>query len=357
MSSVLNSVLWTTRPRDLDVVELWSGVESVVKEAQERGYYAKPFDLNRIPGSTDVPGRTSEDILTREGFERALDLVVRVREGGLAGMAPVCSSFIFANTANTKRNRENYRGDERYLPVRQGNQMAQTAAFLMCVALARGVHFFIENPAGSMLFSFLEPTLNLFPNLVYATTDRCAYSLEPYGERFKKPYKFLASGTWLRPHLKSCSCPGRPHARLMETNDAGHITGRTQRMQASASYPRKLGQAIVRAWTRAGSVEQELHYVEVSRSAGSQPPAAGSADPWWVQAPRGPDEESPSPWTELSEPSPSPWTPGPAGNPPEDPWGALSTEHEPEHPWGDQEGDEPERPRKRARRGDGVHRA
>ena len=42
-----------TPDRDLDIVELWSGVASVVRAARLDGLRAEPFDINRVPGRTD----------------------------------------------------------------------------------------------------------------------------------------------------------------------------------------------------------------------------------------------------------------------------------------------------------------
>ena len=53
-------------------------------------------------------------------------------------MAPVCSSFVFANSVNTRRTVDNPTGDETYPPVTMGNIMAQVAVFLMTIAAARG---------------------------------------------------------------------------------------------------------------------------------------------------------------------------------------------------------------------------
>jgi hypothetical protein len=53
-------------------------------------------------------------------------------------MAPVCSSFVFANSANCRRTVDNPSGDETYAPVSMGNIMAQAAVFLMTIAAARG---------------------------------------------------------------------------------------------------------------------------------------------------------------------------------------------------------------------------
>ena len=130
----LSSVLDTTaEQRDLDVVELWSGVEAIVSAATAAGFAAMPFDKFRIRGVTDTDDpNTTEDILLEAGFRRALSLVLRLRPGGLLWMAPVCSSWIFLNLRCTKRTRvggPRFQGNLKYLPVQQGNRMAEIAAF------------------------------------------------------------------------------------------------------------------------------------------------------------------------------------------------------------------------------------
>ena len=139
-----------------DVVELWSGVEAIVCAAIAAGLAAQGFDKHRIEGVTDTadPG-TTESILLEAGFHKALELVLRVRDGGLAWMAPVCSSWIFLNLVNTKRNLSGgprFSGNLAYAPVRDGNRMAEMAAFLFAVAVLRGAHAVIESPASSMMF-------------------------------------------------------------------------------------------------------------------------------------------------------------------------------------------------------------
>ena len=81
-----------TTQRDLDVVELWSGAGHIAGAARESGHVAAEFDIERIPGHTNVAGPTSEDITTKGGFRRALRLVLRLRAGGLLWMAPLCCS-------------------------------------------------------------------------------------------------------------------------------------------------------------------------------------------------------------------------------------------------------------------------
>ena len=51
VSSVLNRA---SDQRDLDVVELWSGVAAIVAAAKAAGFTAMPFDKFRIKGATDT---------------------------------------------------------------------------------------------------------------------------------------------------------------------------------------------------------------------------------------------------------------------------------------------------------------
>lgn len=190
---ILTSAAWRPMRRDLDVVEVWAGCASVVQAAQRRGLRAEPFDLVNGP---------AQDILTAEGFAAAIRLVMRIRPGGLLAMGPVCSSFVFANSSNTKRKRDQLQGDISYRPVRDGNTMALMAAFLFQVAVSRDVRTSLENPVSSMMFSFLLPYLGHLGALPFVIVDRCAFSDEPDGDRCKKPYKFLASGSVPQLHFE-----------------------------------------------------------------------------------------------------------------------------------------------------------
>ena len=55
---MLSDTEMASLPRDLDVVELWSGVQAIVNAAVKMGKKAMPFDIARIPGKTTY----SEDI-------------------------------------------------------------------------------------------------------------------------------------------------------------------------------------------------------------------------------------------------------------------------------------------------------
>ena len=69
--------------RDLDVVELFACVGSIVLAATQLRYIAIAFDKDRVPGAADVPGEASEDLTLPEGFMSAVRLTCRLRRGGL----------------------------------------------------------------------------------------------------------------------------------------------------------------------------------------------------------------------------------------------------------------------------------
>ena len=265
---ILDSSEWGGLPRDLDVVELWSGAGTTAKAAQEGGLKAAEFDKHRVPGQTDVEGEINEDFTTLTGFKRAVSLVMRLRPGGLLGMGPDCSSFGFSpSSVCQRRPSEGFVGDQKRDCVKHGNLMANAAALFLCLALARDVHFWFENPAGSMIFSYLSVVLNTFARpgtqpapgkfdhkqsmLTVSYCDRCAYITEDQRatENYYKKYKFMASGAWIQDAMRTCKCGGARHTPLMEDAGLGKKNGRPEHMKKSGEYPISLGRAIVRAWS------------------------------------------------------------------------------------------------------------
>jgi hypothetical protein len=295
VASVLDDPIWSCAPRNLDVADLWSGVAAVSAAARQLNQRAETFDI------LDGP---DQDICAESGFRKVVSMVMRVRENGLVGMAPVCSSFCTLNAANTKRSKHNLGGDETYLPVKEGNFMAKAAAFLLCLALARSVHAFLENPASSCLFNYLQPTLSLIPGLHFAITDRCCWSTEPFGQRYKKPWKFLSTGRWLALGQR-CKCPSSvsggeaAHLSLVYLDAKGRRCGNRSALKDSGAYPAKLGRALIDSWMAALPVCLEMsasvtlpvapreRRPHVSKAAGASETAQGrskrkaeSQDPW-----------------------------------------------------------------------------
>jgi hypothetical protein len=227
--------------------------------------------------------------------------VLRLRKGGLLWMAPVCSSFVFANSANTKRTSENVIGDETYEPVLLGNLMARAAAFLMAVAAARGVEAAIENPASSMIFRYppMHTVLHGL-NARVALTDCCPFSTIKFGQRFLKQFKIAATGTWITRMVRKCRCPGGLHVQLMSTSPSGAVSG-TKALKQSQAYPPKFGQAVIEAWLAGEEDSVPQPRVKSAKSANSTPKAevpsvTGPEGPSWTRPIEGtPERKRPAP--------------------------------------------------------------
>ena len=69
----------TQTERNLDVVELWSGVDSIVCAAIASGPTAQGFDKYRINcGTNTTDPITTEYIILEADFRKAFELVLRV---------------------------------------------------------------------------------------------------------------------------------------------------------------------------------------------------------------------------------------------------------------------------------------
>lgn len=274
--------------RPLSVVELWCGVASIAGAAQKAGQASVAMDKNRVPGVTNTDGPDSENILSKHGFMRALQAVLEIKEGGLLWMAPVCSSWVFMNSANCRRTVKNPAGRAGYEPVKQGNHMASIAAFLYAVAMLRKVRPVIEQPAGSIMFRFkpIETVFNAFGHCV-ATCARCAFQIEaPFGARFLKRYKF-AGESWVQSLRQKCECPNGDHKALVKVDEKSSkttVSGDQALLKESQSYPPLMGKWVVDKWLeqRKGQGSPLLHGPP---STVSQPSRGTAASPSWKRPP------------------------------------------------------------------------
>jgi hypothetical protein len=234
---VLGDSEWGDVPARLDVLELWSGVGSIFKAAVASGHAGEGID---------ILGPHGVDLSTQEGFQYALRRVMSLKPGGLLWMAPVCSSFIWLSRSQTKRKLTNVMGDPGSASACMGNLFAQQCAFFLAVAYARGVHVAIENPGGSMIFTCMSEHLSKYPVLQQAMVYRCTYSTERLGDRLFKPYKMVATGSWVQRLVRKCKCPS--HQSMVDEDEEGKKTGKADMLQLSAAYPPQLGTAVVDAW-------------------------------------------------------------------------------------------------------------
>ena len=255
VAAVLSGPL-ASLPRDLEVVELHSGVGAVYRAARKRGFAAEGFDKARVHGVTDDPNSSrSEDILLETGFRNALNLVLRLKTGALLWLSPVCSTFsALCHTPCFRKEENGYAGDTTREAVQRGNAMAQAAVFLLTLAWARGVHIVLENKPRMMKYLVASGAMLFEPHSVQCA--RCAFSDAPDGQRWLKKYSLWSSEGWLRQLSCPCACT-KPalHARLVRTEvingKKAYNTVDRKALQQAAAYPLRMGEAVVDAWSGA----------------------------------------------------------------------------------------------------------
>ena len=125
---------------------MWAACKAVARAVEVDGGAVQTVEILDDPHY--------QDLTTLDGFLYAVRLIMRVQVGGIVGMAPVCSNWIFANMVNTKRNSANPAGDRSYEPVVAGNLMAKVVAFCLLLAFPRSLCAFLENPAASLIFKY-----------------------------------------------------------------------------------------------------------------------------------------------------------------------------------------------------------
>ena len=109
LASVLQDSQLLGLPRDLDVAEIFSQAQSVVNGARDIGLQGQAHD------------KEDGDICSKAGFYAGLNLIMRLKEGGLLVLAPECKTFGVACRNQHKRTKENVEGDTSWSEVEAGS--------------------------------------------------------------------------------------------------------------------------------------------------------------------------------------------------------------------------------------------
>ena len=99
----------------------------------------------------DVGLSPAHDITTPAGFCIAVELVLRVKEGGMIHLAPPCSTFVWVNRGTSGRSRERPEGRTQIKGVALANLIAVRCVLLVLLAMARKVHWILEQPSSSVM--------------------------------------------------------------------------------------------------------------------------------------------------------------------------------------------------------------
>ena len=156
-----NAINWTDIPswlqplaephlgihRDLDALELFAGRGEVSIALTDVSFQVETIDA--------LDGRAESNILSFRGLCNIVRLLLRIRIGGLLWLAPPCATWVYMSSSWHQRSPENrFRGNRRWLDIRESNSMAVLVAALISLATWRQVSLIMEQPSSSTLFQY-----------------------------------------------------------------------------------------------------------------------------------------------------------------------------------------------------------
>ena len=97
------------------------------------------------------------DFMSGAGYICALVLALRIRRGGVAWLAPPCSSFVSVCKGTTKRSKQQPLGNKSNSKVHKNNRLVSRLCLILELLWRRGVKYVVEQPTGSVML--LHPRL------------------------------------------------------------------------------------------------------------------------------------------------------------------------------------------------------
>ena len=148
-------------PQDynLDVVEYFAGVQTIVTAARNQGKTAAAFDM-------EIDSRMN--ILDPLGFSYAVELMLRLTPKGLVHFAPPCGTWVFMSRGITGRSKTRPEGWTEYRSVSDANVITIRVTLLILIAMAKGCTWVVEQPAISVMGHFPQ-----FKRIV----DKCGFRI------------------------------------------------------------------------------------------------------------------------------------------------------------------------------------
>ena len=119
--------------------------------AGEALYTRTMVEANLEYRSFEIRHDASEDMLSDEGWLKALSNIVHTKCDGLNHWGPPCSSWVFINRWTSGRTAQNPLGNEARRYVRDANTMTSRMVVLLLVSVILGQHFLLEQPLTTIL--------------------------------------------------------------------------------------------------------------------------------------------------------------------------------------------------------------
>ena len=222
----------TAQARDLDSVELFAGEAAITVSAQQLGMHSVAYDKSYSESSIN-------DLCSRKGFRRALQLVMRIKQHGSLWGAPVCSSWVWISRGEGGRSTTCPAGNHTTDPrIAHANRMVTLLVFLYLVAWRRGVHIFMENPLSTIMHMF-SPMMEFIDSCL---KHKVTCYMGAYGGDTVKPLSIWSTTSkvarlWTKkPKMKK--------AKKLSTTRAHGVDGNKKELKASQAYPLAFGKAV-----------------------------------------------------------------------------------------------------------------
>lgn len=226
------------RDRDLDAAEIFAGCCSIHKGFITEGFQSRPFDVCLDP---------TQDICSVLGFVTAVELLLRVKRGGLAWFAPQCSLWVWISSSVHKRSStNNFYGDSNHAGTKQASMMGHLVAGLVRLCHSRGVFFILEQPRNSRLIKFppIRKALKMTGAKVIVTW------LKAFDDDFPiaKPIELHGTARFM-PMLKRDQPNASGDHECYRKDFEGSVTG-SSLLTHTQTYPKAFGVAVAQAFSR-----------------------------------------------------------------------------------------------------------
>lgn len=219
--------------RRLDVVEVFSGAGQLSAACREKGFQVRSFDREHSP---------REDLGNSTGLESVIRAIMSLKFGGLLWLAPPCKNWVFLSMPQHKRRRSNaYLGENPNRQTREANSLVYVVAALVRLAVARGVHYILEQPINSrMLLTACMTKATRMTQAATITTYLAAFCKE---FPCSKGLHLCGTAPILKALRRNPPPPGRRSEQVYTKDDfSGAVSGGPD-LEQTQHYPLEFGRA------------------------------------------------------------------------------------------------------------------
>lgn len=241
-------------PMDLDMVEYFAGKMAVTKCWARNGWKCCPYEI--------LLDSSTMDILSPIGFALALCMACRLKRGGFALLATVCSTWVWISRSSTGRNQWNPLGRRGVRCVEDANEMVAKMTLILWLLQAKNCVWVYEQPSSSLLWHH--------PRMVEYIRKNLAWKIFTWmgGFNADSPKGTVLWSSSYMVRMLARSLPDRQwnaDMTVVKTSKHGKksVTGGAG-LKSSQTYTTEFGMSTLSMWLSLGSVPTpDLSDVEI----------------------------------------------------------------------------------------------